>query len=137
MSDGIKSLNVMIASRDDTSDILGRSRTCSLIDRKVEKDILIKSLQVKRAQRKYEEERIELEIMKIDAKAGIGGFSVGTSSRSNRSSSSVSSSTLCRSSLARSETTRRRRHHDPRSPEKSGTMVERNSRLGSHIAEVS
>jgi hypothetical protein len=74
--------------------------------------------------------------MKIDARAGIGGVSVGTSSRSNRSSSSVSSSTLSRSSPARSETTRRHLHHDPRRPEKSGTMVEHNSRLGSNIAEV-
>jgi hypothetical protein len=45
---------------DDTSDISGRSRKRNLNEHKVEKDILIKSLQVKGSQRKYEEEQIQL-----------------------------------------------------------------------------
>jgi hypothetical protein len=98
--------------RGDASDISGRSRTRSLNERKVEKNILLKSLQTKRMQRKCEEEKIELEIMKIDARVGIGGARAGTSSRSNRSSSSASSSALSILSTAISETTRRRRRRE-------------------------
>jgi hypothetical protein len=76
-------------NRDDVSDVSKRSRTRSLIDHKVEKDIFLKTLQAKRSQRKAEEDQIALEIMKIDANAGITGANDTTSLRSNRSSSSV------------------------------------------------
>jgi hypothetical protein len=83
-----------------------QSHARSLIDHKVDKDILLKLLQAKRSQEKAEEDQIELEIMRIDAKAGITGASDDASLRSNRSSSSVSSSTLSsRLSSARSEAT--------------------------------
>jgi hypothetical protein len=55
--------------RDDVSEASERSRTRSLTYHNAEKDLLIASLKVKRAQRKVEERQIKLDILRIDVRA--------------------------------------------------------------------